>query len=275
MKPLSNTGKQQDPKDFDQFSDLLSFAYSPAQQSSAFLKFIGVFIFNILRLACVPAELIFRRRFGERHFNLYLYIGGTLWLGIFAFGWLNIPAAFGIRHEGIVPNGLIFTVVAIVFYGRMIWELFIRKSKKINVDLYSYHDGDTYTILDRFPFAKDKQGNINDYAIRQLIEPAVMFILGVVCAVILNPETGSWLIISSFCMAVKEYVKARHTRDLMLDQIDADIMGRNIAEAMRGSPVRDTQGVYVSGVSSEGKDRAYLRELAEKNHKVFTADSAE
>ena len=52
------------------------FLVSPVNSSVAILEFISTIIFNILRAACVPAELIFRRRFGERHFNLWLYIAG-------------------------------------------------------------------------------------------------------------------------------------------------------------------------------------------------------
>ncbi len=119
MNALGNQARSNQAQSLDNFSDLTQFITSPAQTSTAFMQFLGAFFFNILRLACVPAETLFRRQFGERHFNLYLYIGGTIWLGIFATGWLNIPAALGFKGEGLVSNGIIFTIIAIIYYVRM------------------------------------------------------------------------------------------------------------------------------------------------------------
>jgi hypothetical protein len=271
--PIKNQrhGTENDPF---QFGDISEAFFNPIEMSSAFIKFIGTFIFNILRIACVPAELIFRRKFGERHFNLYLYLGGSLWLGIFATGWLNIPSMLGFRSEGIVPNIVIFSIIAIIFYGRMFWELLIRKSKDIDVTMYTRYDGDPLNIIEKLPLATDKNGNPKDYLIRQLHEPLLMLLLGIVVTVILNPQTGTWLMISAFCMSVKEYVKARHIRNMILDAIDADIISRNTAESIKGAPARDTQGIYIAGVSNDGKDRDMLRDLVTRKQQRFTAGNS-
>lgn len=259
--------------EWEQFTDFSAAFFSPVQTATAFMQFIGTFIFNILRIACVPAELIFRRNFGERHFNLYLYFGGSLWLGIFATGWLNIPAMLGFKGEGLVPNAVIFTIVAIIFYARMFWRFFVQTSKEIDLTLYSRYDGDPLSLLTKLPFATDKNGHPKEYQIRQFIEPGVMILLGAIFTFILNPQTGTWLFISGFCMAVKEYVKARHIRNLILDAIDAEIVSKNTAEAIRGKPAKETQGVYFAGVSNNGKDREILQDVIARRGNPSQANS--
>ncbi len=258
--------------EWGQFNDMTDFVFNPVSKSVAFIEFLGTFIFNILRMACVPAELIFRRNFGERHFNLYLYIGGTLWLGIFATGWLNIPSLLGFRLTGLIPNEVIFIIIAVLFYGMMFWQLFFRKFGEIDSRMHTRYDGDPLPLLNYLPLAKDRAGNPREYLIRQLHEPLFIFILGVLFIFILNPQTGTWLIISSFAMAVKEYVKARYIRNILLDQIDAEIVGRNIADALKGEPPTNTQGVYIAGISTQGKDREQLDGLMQKNEERFSAE---
>ena len=274
MKHISTKEpKAESPHDFGQFSELSEFAMSPVSHSVAFIEFLATLLFNILRMACVPAELIFRRNFGERHFNLYLYVGGTMWLGIFATGWLNIPAMMGFRMEGIVPNGVVFTIIAFLFYGRMFWQMFFRKFGDIDSRMHSRYDGDPFPVYYHLPLAKDRSGNPREYLIRQLHEPVVMFTLGMLFIFILNPQTGTWLIISAFCMAVKEYVKSLHVRNILLDQIDAEIVGRNISDALKGEPPKNTQGVYIAGISNGGKDREHLDGLMQKNQQRFTTQA--
>ncbi|MBL4623555.1 MAG: hypothetical protein JKY42_00165 [Flavobacteriales bacterium] len=271
---MNTSGNQpNNVQSFNQFEDMSAFLSSPAQMSAAFVEFIGAFFFNILRLACVPAEVIFRRKFGERHFNLYLYFGGTIWLAIFATGWLNIPALLGFRSEGFISNGITFTIIAIIYYGRMFMYFFVQKHGKIDDKKYTYYPGHPLSLLSKFPRATDKNGNPREYLIRQFYEPAFMLALGILCAIIINPQTGSWLIISAFCMAIKEYAQARHTRNMLLNQIDADLIGRFMGSALEGKSPESTQGIYIAGISNDGEDRAYLRSLAARNQQRFTAEA--
>lgn len=276
MKPQPMSSKQhrpEQPHDFGQFQDLFEFAMNPISHSVAFLEFIGTFIYNILRIACVPAELIFRRNFGERHFNLYLYIGGSLWLGIFATGWLNLPAAMGFKITPLISNGVIFSVIAVVFYVRMFWQLFFRRSGEIDTELHTRYDGDPLTLLNKAPLAKDRSGLPREYFIRQLIEPIFLIVLGIVVTVILNPQTGTWLILSAFCMALKEYVKARYVRNLLLDQVDAAIVAKHLSGAMKGESPKNTQGVYIAGLPTDGKKREQLNHLMQRSGERFTAEA--
>lgn len=273
MKAIGNQSRNQYAGS-DQFDDLSQFITSPAQSSVAFIEFISAFVFNILRLACVPAEIIFRSKFGERYFNLYLYIGGTIWLGIFATGWLNLPSAMGFKGDGLVSNGIIFTIIAILFYARMFLYLFWQKHGTLNNQKHSYYSGHPLSFLSSLPFTKDKNGNVRESLLRQVIEPGFLFVLGLLCIIILNPQTGTWLIISAFCMAVKEYAQSRHTRNILLDQIDADITARYMVDAVQGKSPEDTHGIYLAGISSNGEDRAYLRDLAMRNQQRFAEQTA-
>lgn len=276
MKPMThNKPNKTNEDDWMQMSDITDYLFNPVGKSVAFVEFIGNLFFNIVRLALVPAELLFRRNFGERYFNLYLYIGGSLWLGLFATGWLNITSGFGLRLEGIVPNGVIFSVIALIFYGRMFRELFFRRFGDIDTRMYGYYAGDPLPFLYRLPFATDNQGNPREYIIRQIHEPVFMFVLGLVCTFVLNPQTGTFLIISAFCAVIKEYVTARHYRNILLDQVDAEIIGRNMAAALKGEAPKNTQGVYIAGVSTDGKDQKVLNDLKEKTKQRFAAEGAE
>lgn len=273
MNPLNQSPQGNAVQSLDQFNDLTQFITSPAQTSAAFLKFLGAFFFNILRLACVPAETIFRRDFGERHFNLYLYIGGTIWLGIFATGWLNIPAALGYKGEGLIPNWIIFSIIAVIYYARMFIYLFVKKHGSIDTMKISFYPGHPFPLLEKLPFARDKNGIVRENVLRQIIEPVFLFVSGLVCTVILNPQTGTWLIISAFCMALKEYAQGRHTRNILLDKIDAEIMARYMVDALNGKSPEETHGVYIAGISNDGEDRAFLRTLAERNQQQFAEQS--
>ncbi len=274
MSSLNNPAHPHNVQSFDQFADVSKFLTSPAQMTTALIHFLGAFFFNILRLACVPAETIFRRKFGERHFNLYLYIGGTIWLIIFATGWLNIPAMMGFKGDGLIPNSIIFTIIAIIYYVRMFIYLFVQKHGAIDTKQYTRYDGNPLSLLYKLPFANDRHGKPRENLIRQLIEPAFLFILGLVCTLIINPQTGTWLIVSAFCMALKEYAQAQHTRNILLDQVDADIAARYIGAAMQGEPPTETRGVYIAGISNDGEDRAYLRDLAMRNQQKYAQQNS-
>lgn len=262
------TPQQQESTDFTEIS---SFLFNPVNTSIAFVEFVFSLIFNILRAACVPAELIFRRGFGERHFNLWLYFSGSIWLMLFATGWINIPKWLGYSVTGWMPNFAIFLVVGVIFFASMVWQLFLRKFKKIDGDLHTRYDGTPLPFLYRLPYAKDRNGNPREYLIRQTFEPLFLLVLGLVLTITLNPQTGSWLIISSVGLALKEYVKSRFIRNAILDHIDAEIAARNIKAALAGEPPSKTQGIYIAGLPNEGRERDKLRELFEQQGSRFSA----
>ena len=235
---------------FDNFG---KFLFSPVTSTVKLTEFFSETLFGIVRTACVPSELIFRRNFGERYFNLYLYFGGAMWFWIFALGMVNIPALLGLSITPLVSNAVIFTIVGIIFFSLMIWHLVIRKFMPINVDCYARYDGDVFPLFYYLPYAKDQNGNPREYLIRQLYEPGFILLLGIAIAIFINPQTGSWLILSAIGMAVKECVRFQKVRNLILDQIDADIVGKNLKAAIKGEPVKNTQGVYIAGMPRDGK----------------------
>jgi len=256
--------------------DLSGFMFNPVNSTIALIQLIKNLLFSILRASCVPAEMIFRRKFGERYFNLWLYIAGTTWLYIFAVGIINIPAMFGFDTSVKIPNYVIFIFVWIVFFWSFLRELFLRKFRKIDVDLHTRYDGDPLKFLYKLPFAKDSngkptRGNPKEYFVRQVYEPLFLLLSGVMTSIILNPQTGSWLIISAIAMALKEYVKSQHTRNILLDHIDAEITSQNIKAALAGDPPAKTKGIYIAGLPSDGKQREQLNGILNKDQERFTA----
>lgn len=253
---------------FDEFGKLL---FSPVKSAVAFVEFVSSTLFNIVRMACVPAELIFRRNFGERHFNLYLYFGGAMWFWLFAFGLIDIPALLGIGITPAFPNSIVFIVVGVVFFSAMIWHMVVRKFFAIKIDCYTRYDGDVLPFLYYLPFSKDKGGNPKEYLIRQVYEPGFIFLSGLAVAWFINPQTGSWLIVSSIGMAVKEYVRSQRVRNLILDQIDADIVGKNMKAALKGEPAKNTQGVYIAGLPGDSKLKERFVGAVGAKDRPFTA----
>jgi len=257
---MSKSAQQQQDDAID-LTDPLAFLHSPVNRSIALIDFFSTLIFNILRASCVPVELIFRRGFGERHFNLWLYLSGSLWLLLFASGFINIPKWLGYESTGWVSNFVIFLIVGLFFSGSFLWELFLRKFRKIDGELHSRYDGNPLPFLYMLPFAKASSGNPKEYFVRQVYEPLFLLVLGLILTITLNPQTGSWLFISALGMALKEYVKSRQTRNAILDHIDAEIAARNIKAALSGEPPHKTQGIYIAGLPGEGQQRENLKDL--------------
>jgi len=75
-------------------------------------------------------------------------------------------------------------------------------------------------------------------------------------------------------MALKEYVKSQHTRNILLDHIDAEIIAQNIKAALVGEPPAKTNGIYIAGLPNEGKQREQLNDILNKNQERFTAKSS-
>jgi len=245
--------------------DLAGFMFNPVNATIAIIQVARMLVFNILRASCVPVELIFRRKFGERHFNLWLYLSGAMWLFLFATGWINIPESMGFHVSEKISNTVIFSVVGVIFYFSFLRELFLRKFRRIDADLHSRYDGDPLQFLFKLPFAKDSNGNKKEYFVRQVYEPLFLVVLGIIVTILLNPQTGSWLFISAIGMALKEHVKAQFTRNALLDHIDAEISAQNIKAALAGAPPEKTKGVYIAGLPGDGKKREKLKDILNKN----------
>lgn len=248
--------------------DMMKFLLNPAGMTVGLLKAAGQFLYGLLRMACVPAELIFRRKFGERHFSLLHYFGGLLWFWAFASGYVNVTKMLGIGHADPVSNGAVFTAVGAIFFGAMFWHLVIRKFLPINMRVYSYYDGDILPFFYRLPHAIDAKGVPREYLIRQVFEPLFLFLLGIVLTAFLNQQTGSWIVLTAIGMALKEYVQGQKFRNMILDQIDADIIARNLGAVIKGDSPKNTQGIYLAGVPNDGNLRKELIRTAKTKRQV-------
>ena len=238
--------------DFDRYEDVVNTVLNPVSTSVAFLLAFWEFLFGFLRTACVPGELLFRRNFGERHFSLYLYMGGALWFWVFAIGIVNFPQWLGVPVNPLVSNATVFTVIGVLYFGLMFWHMVIRKFLPLNLDNYSRYDGDVLPFLYWLPFTKDKDGNPDEYRVRQVIEPAFIFLVGCVVSSLINPQTGSFVVMTALGMALKELVRAQKFRDMVLDFNDAQILNKNIKAAVKGEPLKNTQHVYIAGLPRSG-----------------------
>ncbi len=277
MSALKNNQGKQTGMDAGELFDMSStdglekVLFNPVQMSVALVEFLGTTIFNILRCSCVLGELLIRRNFGIRYFNLYLYFGGAMWFWAFASGIINLPKLFGIHTAPLISNGAVFGVLGFLFFGMMFYHLVVKKFMPLNLDQYGYYDGDLLPFLYKLPYAKDKQGNPKEYLIRQVFEPALIMLSGWVVALTLNPQTGSFLIITSLGFALKEYVRSQKVRNLILDQVDADIIARNMKGVLSGKTTKNTQGLYIAGLPNDGKLKQKLVETINNKAEPFTA----
>lgn len=245
--------------------------FNPVQMSVALVEFIGTTIFNILRCSCVQGELLFRRNFGIRYFNLYLYFGGAIWFWLFASGIINFPKWFGINTTPLIPNAAVFGVLGFLFFGMMFYHLIVKKFMELNLNQYGFYDGDLLPFMHKLPYATDKNGNPKEYLIRQVFEPIFIMLLGWVVALIINPQTGSFLMVTSIGFAVKEYVRSQKVRNMILDQVDADIIARNMKGVLSGKATKNTQGLYIAGLPNDGALKKKLLETIENKKQPFTA----
>lgn len=267
--------QKQNPEDMFDITgadSVSKFLLNPVGATTAFIEFIGGIIFAIFRTLAVPIETLTRYRFGARHFNLYLYIGGSLWFWAFAFlSYFDFGKKFGFNGD-LVSNGVIFTIVGIVFYGAMIWHLIIKKFLAIEADMYTRYDGNVIPFYYRLPFTRDKAGNVREYLIRQIYEPATLYLLGVIIGIFINGQFGLWLTFASFAMALKEYVSAQRYRNMMYDSIDAQIMATSLKGAVGGKQPKDNQGIYFTGIPTNGKLKDKFVESLSGNNKPFVAE---
>ena len=272
QKPTSSAMNEQDMFDMANTEGLQQMLLNPFQMTTSIIQFFSATISGIVRLSCVVGELIFRRNFGMRYFNLYLYIAGCFWFWLFASGWLNLPKAMGFNPNPLVSNAVIFTAIGVVFFGLMFYHLIIKKFRELDLSKYGYYDGDVLPFLYKLPFALDSNGNPKEYFVRQIYEPLFIALLGVVFMVAINPQTGTFLLITSVGFALKEMIKQQKIRNMILDQVDADIIARNMKGALKGESPKATQGVYIAGLPNEGKLKERFIESMAKKGEVFTAE---
>lgn len=259
MSGENNQPRHQHPADME----LSAYLFNPVDSLVKIWEFFGSMFYWILRFMCVPAEIIFRRGFGERHFNIVLYFGGSLWLIIYMTGFINIlPASWGFQGEGYLSHYAMMWVVGMIFGGSLLWHMVIRRFLTIDTQIHSRYDGNPLGLIYwTFPFTYDHQGNPREALVRQVYEPLFLVFLGLIVGYLLNPATGSFLVLSAFGMFTKELYKSRQVRNMILDKIDSDIIARQLTEVLEGKGPKETQGVYIAGMPAEGKKREWLKEI--------------
>lgn len=276
MSSLKEKPKNAQMDEMDMFNmanteGLQQMLLNPFQTTTAIIEFVSSTISGIVRLSCVNGELIFRRNFGIRYFNLYLYVAGTFWFWLFASGWLNLPRALGFNPDPLVSNAVIFTVIGVLFFSMMFYHLIIRKFQDLDLSKLGSYDGDPLPFLYKLPFALDSNQNPKEYFVRQVYEPLFIALLALVFMVAINPQTGTFLLITSLGFALKEMIRQQKVRNMILDQVDADIIARNMKLALKGESPRNTQGVYISGLPNEGKLKDRFIDSIKNKDEVFTA----
>lgn len=187
------------------------------------------FGFEILNVMSMSVEIFIRHSFGERYVN---------WIR-FIFSLLMLQSVLGIlRFFGALPfigTGNYPTVSSYFWYsfvGLTIYHLFrIWWRNKKGIPWHSRSFGISH--LSFLPF--------NDNVLYRVVEPMACLTVSWLLHPI-SPFTANWLLVSSFCLLIKNNLLYNIQRGRVLDLIDGRIEAAVMAGTMEGTDKRKTAG---------------------------------
>ena len=245
--------------------------FNPIGTSVAVIELINEFIYNVFRSMAVPLETLVRRGVGENHYNLYLAIGGTLWLTVFATGLINIPKLMGLDASQIIDHKIIFFVLYVWFVCYMIWQLIIRRQFPLKPE-FSGFDGKPLFFIKYLPWAS-KDGALNEPLTRQIYEPLLFILTGFFIAFFINPPLGSFVILSGIAWVCKEYVYVQRQRQHIIKIIDGQLIAKYSKEVLTEiQPSEDTANISLA-MPPKSQTRESLKEVLRNQDDAFSVNN--
>lgn len=211
-----------------------------------------------------------RYDFGERYFRIGLFGATIAFFLVFGFAWMFIVDGIT-RRPSVNPGDYInansaplgvfllgFLLMSFVHQfaawfrarGRLRWhsrysgtsfimQLAYHLWKLFNLESPNTDYPKLRELVTVYNFVMPDAG----FMIKRYIEPLIFGFLGFIITFYLNAQLGFWLIFSSLCLATHEQLLAMRDRDRILDAIDSQIEGENLAGAISGEKTpQETEG---------------------------------
>lgn len=216
-------------------------------------------ISEILGPFAISLEIFIRKDFGERYLTLTKFIVALLTLWAFRFMYqltrwtvvsLSAPESFlfGTRRGFQLPTFMPLFVCG--FIVLCTWHfLRIKQRNGRNEQWYSRSFGIShldrllplFRWWERVPLIGTE---VDNWFLYRFIEPGVFILLGSVLQII-DPILGTWLLISSVALLLKNNTIYAKEREWYLDEIDSQIRATYSAAVTQRKPVQETKGYSV------------------------------
>ena len=231
----------------------------------------------IAHVFSLPVMVFLRRDFGMRYVDdIHIALSFFLWQVI---GLLSLGASDNILGNMISP---VLSIFAWIFLPVALFHRHRAKMAALKGEGYSYYPGNpmltTLTLkvvgavfrrLDRLlgkrlPYAlTHPEQAINPDAIqglvRRFVEPPVVFMLGVICAGIINVGFGLFLTWTAMFLFVNETLSQREMWELYLDQVDSQVIAEERQRMRSGDAVNTASASHGFSLASLANPRDLLK----------------
>ena len=224
------------------------------------------FLFEILNVLSFSVEVYTRHSFGERYINWLRFIFAMLLLNTIM-GFFRMLYMLPLIGGGIYPQ--MSSLFWYSFIGLTLYHLYqIWQRNRRGIAWHSRSFG-----VSRLEFLP-----LNDAMLYRFVEPLACIVVSFVLRPF-SPFTANWLLISSFCLLIKNNLIFNAARGRVLDVIDGRIEAAVMAGDLEGQDKRKTAGwsqvVAVSTDLDFSKQRAAAEAAPMETADSFAAAVAE
>lgn len=177
-----------------------------------------------------PFEAIMRHDFGERYFSL----GNAVFSVLF----VALPLGTVLSGGGMVITVYVgLAVIASVYHLFVIW-----RRRRRGETWYSYYDGTPWLA-----HLVHRVWPMSEATVQRFVEPAAGLLVVLVILPFFGVSAGTAYVAVSIAGAVAgTNLRLKQQRHQWLDMIDGQLTTRYMADAARGQPARQTQGVTIA-----------------------------
>lgn len=217
---------------------------------SEMVKAAIMIITELLGWLTLSLEVLVRRSFGERYLGVLRIVLSLLTMQMFV--WIS-PLVYGLSdpEQRVVINPVPFLIFTWVMVLMALWHRWrIRRRNRKGVPWYTFSFGMSHIeTVGRLPVLRGIPLLRDDDRLYLWTEPLVFLLIGIVLVwVPVDILIGIYLIVASLALFIKNHIKYQQQRSVLLDEMDAQLIERNMAPALRGLHKRSTAGFSTARV---------------------------
>lgn len=229
-----NNPKEQQQREM-QTADLLFGTGLLGAQGEIIKAVIGIII-ELLGWLTVSLEVLVRRDFGERYLGVLRLLVSYMTMQMFV--WISpLVAGFSDPEDPIIINPIPFLVFTWTMMALALWHRWrIRRRNHKGHAWYTFSFGISHLqVLGRLPVLRGIPLLRDDNTLYLWTEPLTFLIIGIVLVwVPVDMLIGIYLIVASVALLIKNHIKYQQQRSVLLDEMDAQLIERNMTPALRG-----------------------------------------